>query len=183
MKIKFDIKYKPQIESGEYIVKTQKGDSVKILIWPDNESDKNYIVAKLNNDHLTWFDVNGINTSLMDKDNSLILIVPGPKPTEVEIGLMDYVRLIAESKSDQDIEDLTRDYAKYLISVIKRKLLKNIPSWHTSQHNVNRNNIDFIVKIKDTTGQEHIVATNRLGIGEEFIEINDLVNFPKNDEE
>ena len=33
MKVQFDIKYRPQIESGEYKVETNAGDSVRIVCW------------------------------------------------------------------------------------------------------------------------------------------------------
>lgn len=181
MKKEFDIKYKPQIESGEYTLKTKNGEDVRVILWPKPESNTNHIVTKVNDDHMEWFDVNGHNVKL--DGNDLILVIPGPKPTEFEIGMMDYVRLIAESTDSQDFEDITREYAKHLISIAKKMIVKHIPSWHTSQMNINRDSIDFIVKLRDVNGRTRVVATNRLGIGEEFIEINDLTNFPKNDEE
>ena len=33
MKIPFDMKYRPQIESGEYKVETRNGKSVRIICW------------------------------------------------------------------------------------------------------------------------------------------------------
>lgn len=52
MKVEFDIKYRPQIESGEYQVETNNGRKVRIICWdavaPDREQD---IIALVTNSY------------------------------------------------------------------------------------------------------------------------------------
>lgn len=45
MKIPFDIKYRPQIERGEYKVVTKGGQNVRIVCWDMNTSNGTLLVA------------------------------------------------------------------------------------------------------------------------------------------
>lgn len=86
MKIPFDIKYRPQIESGEYKVETKNGNKVRILKF--DIKDENYPIVGIVyfpkcERTGTWridggFQMNG------SSEHDLVLIVPEPKLTESE---------------------------------------------------------------------------------------------------
>ena len=50
MKIPFDIKFKPQIESGEYKVETRDGRTAEILKWNAKAKDGACIIASIEED-------------------------------------------------------------------------------------------------------------------------------------
>lgn len=101
MKIPFDIKCRPQIESGEYKVETRDGKPVRIICWdrfaiePYNNCN---IVALVTGtkyestyyyyqDGHLWNKANGEKDSPLD----LFIISPEPEPTEFEEGVRQVV--------------------------------------------------------------------------------------------
>lgn len=88
MKIPFDIKYRPQIESGEYKVVTRDGHSVRIICWDRKSAgDGQPIVALIENGHYEnsiWVGENGVYKGTMGHEYDLFIITPESELTEFE---------------------------------------------------------------------------------------------------
>lgn len=89
MKIPFDIKYRSQIESGEYKVETRGGRPVRIICWDANGPQP--IVGLIYDtdiecDTSESFCANGHYWRMYDSDcdNDLVIITPEPELTEFE---------------------------------------------------------------------------------------------------
>ena len=178
MRIPFDINHRAKIESGEYIVKTKKGDSVNIILWPNPQTGQNKIVAKVGEEGLVWYDTTGKNVDLKP-EYDLVLVAQGPKLTDFEKGMIDYVRDIIDCRNDEDVDDVTRRHSSKLINIARDVLLVNAPHWITTQIDIQSNSLDFIVKFVDNKGNTVIVPTNRVLAGEEFMEIRSVYSFLK----
>ena len=88
MKIPFDIKYRPQIESGEYKVVTRDGNSVRIICWDRKSAgDGQPIVALVKKEHYEdsiWVEENGVYKGTMGHEYDLFIITPEAELTELE---------------------------------------------------------------------------------------------------
>lgn len=95
MKIAFDIKYRPQIESGEYKVVTRKGETVRIERW-DGKDDANPIDAFIwHNDEWNgpwhWHSNGLYKTAKSEDDFDLFIVITEPELTEFEQGVRDMI--------------------------------------------------------------------------------------------
>lgn len=94
MKMKFDIQYRPQIESGKYSVETADGHPIRIICW-DATSDwpvcamiRDYNLA-MTYGYPQLFDEDG--RSINDRAKDLVIVIPDPELTEFETA---YLRLV-----------------------------------------------------------------------------------------
>lgn len=89
MRIPFDIKFRPQIESGEYKVVTRDNTPVRIICW-DAKNPQPIVGLVYDNDTMCdiveLFCGNGKYWRLEDKDSAfdLFLLTPEPELTEFE---------------------------------------------------------------------------------------------------
>lgn len=136
MKIPFDIKYRPQIESGEYKVVTRKGETVRIERW-DGKDDANPIDAFIwHNDEWNgpwhWHSNGLYKTAKSEDDFDLFLVITEPELTEFEQEIKD---LISDARHLTDIQcdgsqkfvsddDLRKTYAKTLLELAKKEICK-----------------------------------------------------------
>ena len=86
MKIPFDIKYRPQIESGEYKVETRDGMPVRIVCWDKKADDEDCIVALVtvngDKERTVHFNCSGRYTPIGHQE--FIIITPEPELSEDE---------------------------------------------------------------------------------------------------
>ena len=92
-KIPFDIKYRPQIESGEYKVESRDGRPVRIICWdkkdyPDIRESHTPIIylllSKCGCEHVMCCDFNGMYPDGLKRDCDLFIITPEPEMKESE---------------------------------------------------------------------------------------------------
>lgn len=90
MKIPFDIKYRPQIESGEYKVETRDGRSVRIICWDrvakeNTDDDLNIcvLVPEDNGEAVYYYHQSG-KKWVPDERFDLFIITPEPELTDYE---------------------------------------------------------------------------------------------------
>ena len=88
MKIPFDIKYRPQIESGEYKVETIDGKTVRIVCWDKKADNGDCIVALVNvngdKERTLHFDCSGRCAFSILGQQELFIITPEPELSEFE---------------------------------------------------------------------------------------------------
>lgn len=88
-KILFDIKYRPQIESGEYKVETRDGNPVRIICWDLKGNEDFFIMALVekNGREVSYcYHATGCCKAALDPDgkDDLFLITPEPELSEWE---------------------------------------------------------------------------------------------------
>lgn len=91
MRIPFNIKYRPQIESGEYKVETIDGNPVRIICWDRHNENKPLIVALISApacDALSNYFQDG--KPLSTDSPLLFIITPEPELTEFEQELVNF---------------------------------------------------------------------------------------------
>lgn len=100
MKKQFDIKYRPQIESGEYKVETREGRPVKIISFEMTDTDDCPIAAQFRlcagSPVVYLFDKEGHYKGEGDSEYDLFIITPEEELTEFE----KKVKEIADCKED-----------------------------------------------------------------------------------
>ena len=134
MKIPFDIKYRPQIESSEYKVETRDGRPARVVCW-DRFSTEPYdncnIVALVTRDksestyyyyqdgHL-WNKANGEGDSPLD----LFIVTPEEELTEFEQEVSDIVEYC--KKNGKIVADgYAKRHAKLLLSIAREQFIKD----------------------------------------------------------
>ena len=132
MKIPFDIKFRPQIESGEYKVETRDGRPVRIICW-----DRKYYgcpICGLAYEKATDCEKyvnayeNGVSARVTgtSENDDLFLITPDPELTEFEKKLSDVVGYaisssVAEPK--KPTSEFVKEYAAELLAIAKKEIM------------------------------------------------------------
>lgn len=101
MKIPFDIKYRPQIESGEYKVETRSGKTARVVCWDRVETQLVVLVGK-DEDVLTY-NSNGTTGQQMPLPSDLFIITSEPELTEFERRIKDLLAIKCEIFYNEDI--------------------------------------------------------------------------------
>ena len=145
-KIPFDIKYRKQVESGEYKVVTRDGNEVEIVKW-DLENDRYPILAfiKGNGEELPLFtSKNGRNCEQQEGANDLFILTPEPKLTDFEKYLRLFVSNIVNNTAhletirymykNREEEKQVREWAKTFLTLAKQDLLMSGELMTQEQH-------------------------------------------------
>ena len=121
MKIPFNVKYRPQIESGEYKVETKDHHFVRIICWNKNTGGLDRIVALVAGDsgqektlHYTeegWCCATGNN-----RDKDLLIVTPEPEMSEMEISLLSWL-------SDDTCGEIPMERMKQVVKARAAELL------------------------------------------------------------
>ena len=203
MKIPFDIKFRPQIESGEYKVILDCGEEVEILAW--DKSGKYPIVCMVKKEEAIPFrtDNNGIAYHYPEGWNysDLFIITPEPELSEFEDKVKQLMgcypnatrenkgSLIYEArKKAAELLELAKneiysheslvEYAKKATEEGKAEALKDLPRWRKWENGACGNGLGIPLAIvkRGLNGYELVDA---LGIrGEQYIMLSDLEKLP-----
>ena len=123
MRIPFDIKYRPQIESREYKVETRDGKPTRIVCW-DMDS-YNPIVALVANypnydgslsEHIFSYSMDGHYSATRSSDEDLFIVTPEPEMTAFEKKVYAY----CDGKTVG--EELIKRIAKELLDYARKEL-------------------------------------------------------------
>lgn len=132
-KIAFDIKYRPEIESGEVRVITRIGQSVEIASYNiySEKGDKFPILALVwgddNKQHPEYYTLNGRFFDGAESNMDLYLLMETPATTafEEELSTMiDYSR--NHAKADTDVVDIFKDR---IFEAARLEVIKGLPHW------------------------------------------------------
>jgi len=204
-KIQFDIKYKPQIESGEYRVETQAGCPVRIVCW-DMACEFPILGLVLLNDEkaeemavgFTNEGTNLLGEPLYDK---LFIVTPEEELTEFEMAIHRRLNLMnGENLSATELLEETKGMAAELLALAREELfandtvlkeyaqvsreqgkaeaLKDLPRWEKWGNGACGNGIGFPLAIVKR-GLNGYKLVDALGIqGEQYIMLSDLEKLP-----
>ena len=158
MKIPFDIKFRPQIESGEYKVETKDHHPVRIICWNKNTGGLDRIVALVAGDSgqektLHYTEEGRCIATGSNRDKDLFIITPEPEMSEMEISLLSWLsddtsgeipmermkqvvkaraaELLATAKKQllQSGELLTQEHHEKLMETLREECKKDLPRW------------------------------------------------------
>ena len=133
MKIPFDIKYRPQIESGEYKVVTRKDLPVRIICWDCKDYDGYHIIGLVESEsgeefHAYYYD-NGTESKCRESELDLFVLIQ-----EAELTLFEQHLLVCLQKvyyahcESQDVNNFLigtiRQYSKSLLEFAKKEICK-----------------------------------------------------------
>lgn len=126
MKIQFDIKYRPQIESGEYKVVTRNNAPVRIICWDAHAEQPIVGLVYDGNETVGMFCDNGRFWQLKDSTSllDLFIITPEPELTEFEKGIK---RGFLCAGLEDVHTGIIKDTAEELLKLAKKELCKDCP--------------------------------------------------------
>lgn len=206
MKIPFDIKFRPQIESGEYKVETRDGRPVRIICWDrvakeNTDTDLNLcvLVPENNGEYVFYYHQSG-KIWVLDKKFDLYIITPEPELSEWETfisgclqkhGLLDCgaADRIAQNCSAELLALATEELKKTFVllhkddyqtafDLGKAEALKDLPRWKRWGNGAcgNGRGIPLAIVKRGLNGYEIVDA---LGIqGEQYIMLSDFEKLP-----
>ena len=128
-KIPFDMKYRPQIESGEYKVVTREDRPVEIKIW-DLKGDFPivgvYYDAKNNRETAVQVTAEGRCSVTPGEEycDDFFIITDKPELTEFEYAVQDIFY-----KGREDNIDILKVTSGILLKVARKQLEKELPRW------------------------------------------------------
>ena len=128
-KIPFNIKFRPQIEGGEYKVEIGKSDpwSARIVCWDLNGNDLIVIVTNPEGkEEGLIYTPEGKHKAYAPRiDSDLFLVTPEPEMTEFEKAVRDvasYAISFSATEPDMPIAEFAKGYAPELLEMAKKEL-------------------------------------------------------------
>lgn len=132
-KIPFDIKFRPQIESGEYKVETRDGKPVRIICWDRAPKIGDgldltlcVLIPRDNGEAVYYYNHSG-KSRLNDERYDLLIITPEPELSEMEVHLLSW--LSDDTKGEIPMErmkELVRNRAAELLDLAKKELVDDM---------------------------------------------------------
>lgn len=133
MRIPFDIKYRPQIESGEYKVETRDGNPVRIICWDKDGSHP--IVALVTtysdfnesfSEHIFQYGIDGYYIARFESDYDLFIVTMEEKMTEFEkcLGFAMGFSLNDMEENRNGVIKHIKDAAKGLLALAEKEITK-----------------------------------------------------------
>lgn len=124
MKKKFDIKYRPQIESGEYKVVTRDDHPVRICCWDEEEDYPIVALVKDYNEKSDYCypmmcDKSGVSAT-KGNEKELFVLTPEPELTEFEKACKQMMLNWCE-RTEFDIED---DFVRNEAAILEKVVLR-----------------------------------------------------------
>lgn len=127
-KIQFDIKYRPQIESGEYKVEIGKSDPwpARIACWDLNGNDLIVIVSNPEGkEEGLIYTPEGKHKAYAPRiDSDLFLVTPEPELTEFEKAFDNLAELYHSDENPDDVA-CCKEYAAELLSLAREQFIKD----------------------------------------------------------
>ena len=124
-KIPFNVKFRPQIESGEYKVETRDGRSARIICW--DKKNVNYPIAALvtKDDHEYFYDYTRKGELHVSEEGiyDLFIVTPEPEMSEFEKRLQEV--LFEHATTNSSAEEKAHQYSSELLSLAKQQLLQS----------------------------------------------------------
>ena len=174
MKILFDIKYRPQIESGEYKVETSAGNPARIICW-DAKLDFPIVVLLMNRNgrKQEWVDYYSETGETSDHASRLVIITPDPELTPFEKCLSELLGITPDDGRDGLYN--IQEGAKELLKLAYKG--KNIPTWKTMGAGAmgSGNPYAQIYLVKNCCGYN---ITTSVVAGDEYLLLSDLEELP-----
>lgn len=130
MRVPFDMKYRPQIESGEYKVETRDGKPAKIVYWDlkayDDDIKLVVIIGEDGSQGAITMSKHGSFYSdylaLGEHRYDLFIVTPEPELTEFEGALSKFLCDASVRPGPENYDAWAREYASQLLDLAKKEL-------------------------------------------------------------
>lgn len=141
MKIPFDMKYRPQIESGKYKVVTEDDEPARIICWDSTIDKERPIIAIVYDGQIEQYKADGRYDYEYDTSNyDLFIITPEPELSEFEKELESFYNhhlQVCTYDNQGTVEDSLHYWASKLLALARKELepaikaeaLKYLPRW------------------------------------------------------
>lgn len=131
MKIPFDIKYRPQIESGEYKVETRDGRPVRIICWDCNNynpiialADETVMWNGDKNEYVISYCIDGRYGPAESQDD-LFIVTPEEELSVFEEGLNAFLFDFVHTTVDEDPIKYVKKNSNVLLSFARQQFIKD----------------------------------------------------------
>ena len=123
MKIPFDIKFRPQIESGEYKVFAHEGQEARIVCW-DNKGE--YPIVALVDNEPEKYDIHGrVPGGNRGGEFSLFIVTPEEEMTPFEKGFLERVFHQKAEDLDEQNKEIFLEDARYVLALAREQFIKD----------------------------------------------------------
>jgi len=187
MKIPFNIKYRPQIENGEYKVETRDGRPVRVICYNRKYGFPICGLATEADGHEScvncYFD--GRTDRTKDYSCDLFLITPEPELSEFEKAFLERVFHQKAEDLDEENREIFREDARCVLELARKQLrqeiraeaLKDLPRWRKWESGTCGNSDGHPIALVSGAGGIRFVSV--LGAtGEKYIMLDDLRKLP-----
>jgi hypothetical protein len=171
MRKQFDIKYRPQIESGEYKVETRDGRKARIIHWDLNCTSP--IVAVMDahidlpGEIVDVFSVSGRAFDDLESPSDLFIVTPEPELSEFEKRIRFIIDEVVDGRYNADnIEDV-KGIAKGLLELARDQFIKDgyvieKKAFHDAVENISDKNlaemsVEYSLHCKIEDGTRHAI--------------------------
>lgn len=132
MKIPFDIKYRPQIESGEIKVINRLNEDVRIVCW--DGPDKDRPIVGFSEDDTTpycWY-LDGKYRWGNECEKDLFIIIEESVECKMEIAaILEDAIMWSPDTEDDEWEPFIKEKSTELFDITQKEMLKSLPKWKT----------------------------------------------------
>jgi len=148
-KIPFDIKYRPQIESGEYKLETKDGRQVRVVCWDVKNSYSKVhddilalVKSKGGTENALFYAQNGycLSDSSRVGRKDLFIVTPEPELSKFDDcvrRLIDMAHSLGKDHSyNTDKDALFERYSAELLSLAREQFVKDLPRWKKKEDSI-----------------------------------------------
>lgn len=128
-RIPFNIKYRPQIESGEYKVETRDGKHVRILCYDANNIVPIVALVTFNDGSegsRDYYHDGTMNYGGKENPLDLFIVTQEEELTPFEKELVDILKCLSGRPSEQTYEDYAKEQTAQLLSLAREQLKPDI---------------------------------------------------------
>ena len=121
-RIPFNIKYRPQIESGEYKGETRSGKTVKIIYW--NRVGMQLVALVGEDEDILTYNQNGTTGQQMPLYSDLFIVTMEEELTPFEKELVEILKCLSGRPSEQTYEDYAKEQTTQLLALAREQFIK-----------------------------------------------------------
>lgn len=184
-KIPFNIKYRPEIESGKYKVVTSTNKPVRIVCWDRVAKDGQSKALNLcvliseNNGESCYYYYSSGEPFLGNRDGNLFILTDEPELTkfEMQYAAYRYGSQVIEIFGQEQIEAVKKEWAA-ILAIAREELQGDMPHWyHIEAGCAGNGDILPVYLTKDQYGC-YALTTAVVG-GDDYLLLSELDKLPK----
>ena len=180
-RINFDIKYRPEIESGRYKVQTRDGKPARVILWDALGPFPIIALVSFGDEEgpYSYTKDGKSSTYNMNSWGDLFILTDEPELTPFEEAVKQLMQIVSAYGSPDYVEDSdVKDRAKRLLDLAKKEILKDMPRWKKYGNGACGGGNFPIAICKVGCGYRLVES---LVSGDEYIMLSDLEKLPKED--
>ena len=135
MKIPFDIKHRPEVESGKYSVQSEEHLPIRIASWdvkPSKDSPRTILALvemPTGEEQPRLYYIDGKYNRGIRSDKDLYLVDSRKEPTSFENAMLRYLQDAANRKDDESIIEATKEHSPELLDIALKEFTGKAVEW------------------------------------------------------